>query len=121
MPATRWRSWYFRPRSQEILYNSMLSRAVRCPDPFVHVRGHWVVRRLAPDCSRIELASLPKKRNELHLLHSMGFETGNAHLGSEDAIRRIKKDLRKRPGNWVGKAAVRMADALRADWKDWKS
>jgi uncharacterized protein (DUF2252 family) len=109
------------PRSQEILYNSMLSRAVRCPDPFVHLRGHWVVRRLAPDCSRIELASLPKKRHDLHLLNSMGFETANAHLGTDSAIKKIKKDLGKRSGNWVGKAAVRMADALRDDWKDWKS
>ncbi len=109
------------PRSQEILYNSLLSRSVRCPDPYVHLRGHWVVRRLAPDCSRIELEALPKRRHELHLLHSMGFETANAHLGSEGAISKIKKDLRKRGGNWVGKAAAKMAAALRDDWKDWRS
>ena len=36
-----------------------LKRAVRCPDPFLSVTDQWVVRRLSPDCSRIELSDLP--------------------------------------------------------------
>ena len=45
-----------RPDPSEIRYPWLLARAVRCPDPFVHLRGRWVVRRLSPHCSRIELA-----------------------------------------------------------------
>ncbi|MBI3666646.1 MAG: DUF2252 family protein, partial [Acidobacteria bacterium] len=41
----------------KILYQENLDRACRCPDPFVRLKGRWIVRRLAPDCSRIELAS----------------------------------------------------------------
>ena len=32
--------------------------AVRCPDPFFHTAGAWVIRRWPPDCSRIDLATL---------------------------------------------------------------
>ena len=65
-----------------IHYQELLDCAVRCRDPFVRVRRKWVVRRLAPDCSRIELSMLPEQRDEIRLLHAMGMETANIHLGS---------------------------------------
>src|SRR5215467_14800308 len=49
----------------EILYQTVVSRAVRCLDPFVQVRGRWIVRRLSPHCSRIELATLKAQGEEL--------------------------------------------------------
>lgn len=55
----------------DILYAAALRRSVRCPDPFVQVRGHWIVRRLSPHCSRIELDDLNKNRDELRLLAAM--------------------------------------------------
>src|SRR5213078_1269822 len=48
----------------EILYPAIMNHAVRAPDPFVQVRGRWIVRRLSPHCSRIELDELPKNRDE---------------------------------------------------------
>ena len=44
-----------------------------------------MLRRLAPDCSRIELASLPATHDAVKLLFAMGFETANVHLGSAKA------------------------------------
>jgi len=35
----------------EVLYQTIVSRAVRCLDPFVQLRGRWIVRRLSPHCS----------------------------------------------------------------------
>ena len=52
---------------------------VRCRDPFVRLQKRWIVRRLAPDCSRIELSALPKERDETRLLRAMGWETANVH------------------------------------------
>ena len=37
------------------------------------LKQHWIVRRLAPDCSRIELAELPEEQDAVRLLHSMGY------------------------------------------------
>ena len=70
-----------------ILYQEILDTAIRCRDPFVRFQKRWIVRRLAPDCSRIELSAMPKERDELRLLHAMGWETANVHLGSIKAAR----------------------------------
>jgi len=58
---------------RRLLYQMILDAAVRCPDPFVRLRRQWVVRRLAPDCSRIDLAQLPKGQDETRLLQAMGW------------------------------------------------
>jgi len=104
----------------EILYAAILRRAVRCPDPYVQMRGHLIVRRLSPDCSRIELEALGTSRGELRLLEAMGKETANIHVGTEEKRRAILKDLRGRKGNWLVGAAQAMADAMEKDWRVWR-
>ncbi len=103
-----------------IYYQQALGQAVRVPDPFVGVNGHWVIRRLAPDCSRIELSALAKTRDELKLLHAMGRETANIHLGTKAATGRVVKDLSRRPGKWLRRAADAMVKATLEDWKGWR-
>jgi hypothetical protein len=104
-----------------IFYEDILDRAVRCRDPFVQLRGSWIIRRLAPDCSRVELSSLPKERDELHLLYEMGWETANVHLGSKRAVKDVLSDLRKRPTHWLHEASQAMTKATIEDWKEWKA
>jgi uncharacterized protein (DUF2252 family) len=107
--------------SGRIRYQEILDRSVRAIDPFVHLRGRWIVRRLAPDCSRVELSSMPKERDETRLLHAMGFETANVHLGTARAARTILRDLAKRPRNWLHTSAANMVKATTADWRDWRA
>src|SRR5579863_7903943 len=76
-----------------IHYQEILDCAVRCRDPFVRLQRRWIVRRLAPDCSRIELSALPKERDEIRLLSAMGFETANVHMGTPKARNAILADL----------------------------
>ena len=90
-------------------------------DPFVRLRGSWIVRRLAPDCSRVELASMPKERDESRLLRAMGFETANVHLGTPRAAKAILRDLEKRPGDWLHEAATAMVKATTKDWREWRA
>jgi Uncharacterized protein conserved in bacteria (DUF2252) len=105
----------------DILYGAILQRAVRCPDPYVQLRGHWIVRRLSPYCSRIELEALQSARGECRLLEAMGWETANIHLGTEEKRRPIMQDLRKRKRNWLEKAAEAMATRVEKDWKVWRA
>jgi hypothetical protein len=102
-----------------ILYQSLLDQAVRSGDPFVRVQDNWIVRRLSPYCSRIALTSLPKKRDENHLLYAMGWETANVHLGSRQAIKAVQRDLSTRKGNWLRLAAKAMTRTTLSDWKEW--
>lgn len=109
-----------RGRGNRVYYQTLLERAVRCPDPFVRVKRRWIVRRLAPDCSRIELAALPRARDELELLVAMGRETANVHLGSTRA-RLLRADLAARSQGWLLHAAARMRDDVRRDWRAWRT
>lgn len=104
----------------EILYQTIISRAVRCPDPFVQLRGRWIVRRLSPHCSRIELSTLKAERAEARLLQAMGNETANIHLGSRAARKAIFAHMKKQKGKWLHKATTAMLAAVRDDWKEWK-
>jgi hypothetical protein len=102
-----------------ILYQEMLDVAVRCRDPFVRFQKRWIVRRLAPDCSRIELSALPAERDEVRLLHAMGWETANVHLGTGKA-KTLAADLAKRPRGWLYRAAKAMEKAVLADFEEYK-
>ena len=112
--------WARKAPSTEIFCDTLVQRAIRVPDPCVRFHGRWVVRRLAPDCSRIELASLSKERDEARLLYSMGWETANMHFSTPQAIAKVKHDLATRRGKWLHKAAKAMSTVVLEDWKDWK-
>jgi hypothetical protein len=104
----------------KIAYQTILDRAVRDPDPFVELRGSWIVRRLSPHCSRIELAVLPRNRDEIRLLFTMGWETANVHLGTRGARRTISRHLDRLKPVALLSAAKDMAKAVTKDWRSWK-
>ena len=106
--------------SRRRLHREILARAVRCADPLVTIHGRWIVRRLAPDCSRIELDSLPAEQDQRLLLNAMGGETANIHLGSVKP-RRLLRHLEQLPRSWLQEATSEMADAVRADWKRYRT
>jgi Uncharacterized protein conserved in bacteria (DUF2252) len=113
--------WAQHLHATEILSRKLVERAVRIRDPHVHFAEHWIVRRLAPDCCHIELATLSKDRDEEKLLYYMGWETANVHLGSEQAIRAVQADLARKRGRWLHKASKAMLKATLNDWKVWRS
>lgn len=86
----------------------------------MHFQDGWIIRRLSPYCSRIELVALPKRRDEFRLLHAMGWETANVHLGTKDTIKAVRRDLEKRPSGWLRAAAKAMADSTLKDWDEWR-
>jgi hypothetical protein len=112
--------WVRGERSTRPLYDEIVSRAVRAPDPFVCTWHGWIIRRLAPDCSKIDLASLPSGWDESRLLWAMGFETANVHLGTRGAQKRILSYLDRAPTRWLDRASRLMASAIEKDWKEWR-
>jgi len=100
-------------------YDKILGLAIRCPDPSLELRKNWVLRRLSPDCSRVELAMLPRDRDQHKLLAAMGQEIANIHLGSKRTIQRVKQDLAKRADGWLHQASKTMVQAITKDWQSW--
>ena len=112
--------WHSKSASSKLYGPQLAEKCLRVPDPFVRFHDRWMIRRLAPDCSRIELASLPVDRDEQRLLYNMGWETANMHFGSPQMIPLLKRDLAKRKGRWLHKAAKSMSKATLDDWSTWK-
>ena len=98
-------------------YEEAISSAIRSPDPFKVIEGSWLIRRLSPDSNPIDIQCLPKHRDVPMLLHAMGSEAANVHLGTKGQATRILNDLKKRKSNWLRDAAARMARAVEKDWK----
>jgi len=101
--------------------HQLLANAARSADPFYIPGPGYVVRRLAPDCSRIELGDLPHRRDDVRLLRAMGWETANLHLGTRGATELILSDLGSRAPGWLEEQARRMARATLRDWRDWRA
>ena len=97
-----------------------MRHAVRAHDPFLRAQGAWILKRLSPHCSGIELKQMPRWRDEEKLLWMMGYEVANIHLGTRGARARIRADLRRHKPKWLRQSAERMAEATLADWKEWK-
>ncbi len=119
--AWRW-AWPTRKSRREVKihYQEALDKSIRCHDPFVRLRGEWIVRRLAPDCSRIELSTLPESHDAVKLLRAMGWETANVHLGT-CAVASLRDDLEARGPGWLHQNAEVMVKSIHKDWKAWKS
>jgi len=95
-------------------------RAIRCPDPFYRVDPGWVVRRLGPRCSRIELDHLARARDLDRVLRAMGAETANVHLGTPDVAAAIRADLARRPDGWLEGLARELFERVERDWNRWR-
>ena len=106
--------------SPEIFYEKIIRRSVRCPDPFLQLRGSWIVRRLSPHCSRIELSQIEAPGAEIKLLRAMGWEVANIHLGTRTAVKPILAHLKKQKGKWLHGASAAMLETVRDEWKTWK-
>ncbi|MEO8662132.1 MAG: DUF2252 family protein [Bryobacteraceae bacterium] len=110
--------WVAGRKDGRIRYADILRQATRCPDPFLRPAGGWIFRRLAPSSSRLALSELPEVRDEQRLLRAMGWETANIHTAGNAEI---AKDLKKRRGEWLRKAAVAMLEATTEDWREWRA
>jgi uncharacterized protein (DUF2252 family) len=101
-------------------YEKALRVAVRSRDPYQTIVGQWLIRRLSPDSNPIEIEDLPKERDEDILLHAMGSEAANVHLGTRAQAKKILKDLRRRKSKWLRSAAKDMAKTMEREWKQYR-
>jgi hypothetical protein len=118
-PATAWAAGGANPGPSPMA--EAVARAVRCHDPFYRPGPEWIARRLAPRCSRIELAHLTQTADAERLLRAMGGETANVHLGTAGADTAILADLKHRPDGWLEAAARSLGKLVEDDWQQWRA
>jgi hypothetical protein len=80
-----------------------------------------VLRRLAPDCSRIEFTVARLAVEQTDLLRAMGAETANVHIGSGPRrIAAVRKDLDSRSPEWLKVASRTMERVTITDQLAWR-
>jgi hypothetical protein len=73
----------------------------------------WIIRRLSPDSNPIEVALLPKSRDEHTLLYAMGTEAANVHLGIPRELASQEIHMAQGGRQGLGKATEREWNAFR--------
>ena len=94
--------------------------AVRCDDPYYEVRRGWLVRRLGPDCSRIDIDELVHHEDAASLLYCMGQETANIHLGTPKGGKRVRSAWAQLPADWLETAAHHMLKVSLKEWREFR-
>ena len=102
-------------------YIETMGQAVREMDPNVKVDNNWVARGLGPDRFKIDLTELTRSKDEATVLHAMGYEAANIHLGTKGAASAILKDLAARDPNWLVDAARTMTKSTQEDFEAFKN
>ena len=100
---------------------TMVRSAIRCADPYYEIRNGWLVRRLGPDCSRIDIEELVHHEDIASLLYGMGQETANIHLGTPKGRKRIRAAWKELPGDWLETAAHKMLKLSLNDWNRYRA
>jgi hypothetical protein len=111
-------SWAITSAPSRSASETLIRKAVRAPDPFFQLTEAWIVRRLAPDCSKVELDDMPRDRDGKRLLRAMGWETANIHRATAK-VSATRRHLSGQSSRWLRVAAGDMTDATVADWRDW--
>jgi hypothetical protein len=101
-------------------YDEILAQAIHCPDPTLSTHEGWLIRRLAPDGSRVELADLPDRRDDEKMFQAMGREIGNIHRRAPQAPEAVAA-LKGLPSARLVGAARDMVTALTADWETFRA
>ncbi len=94
------------------------SQRIQSPDPFLIFHPDCTIRRLAPDCTKIEISLIQKAADQIRVVSAMGTELAAVHRIESSG--KIPSDLRRRPSSWLYDAACQMADAVTGAQKIWR-
>jgi uncharacterized protein (DUF2252 family) len=112
--------WARGGKSRRVFYSDILKHAVRCRDPFLVHSERWVGRRLSPSNGRIDLAYLRKADQLDKVLHSMGVETANIHLGGR-GVKQLRRALGRIKSSTFLAVVRDLTKSVIRDWKSWRS
>lgn len=91
----------------------------RSPDASMHQAAGYLIRRIAPDSRKLDLADVSQDGQGKELLFAMAADLAAVHAGSGNRAR-IAADLDKRRSGWLGASAAQAEALVRADYRDWR-
>jgi hypothetical protein len=101
--------------NQPSRFLDVASSAFRSPDPILRIKADFILRRIAPDSRKIELADVQVRGLTEDLLAAMAADLGSVHAAS-DIVDLISADVDKRPDGWLQEAAETAKAATEQDY-----
>ncbi len=98
-------------------YRKVVEVACRAPDPALYLGESWVVRRLSPEARKVEIDEVEHAPDQKHLLHAMGRELANVHIGSSGGARPIRSYLERLPDDWLRRASALAVERVRENYE----
>ena len=93
--------WAHRKREPRDPWFLDLARgSFRAPDPHARAQAGFVIRRVAPDARKIELADVQARRQSDRFLSAMGADLAAVHA-ADPRSPRVLDDLETRTGSWL--------------------
>ena len=89
----------------------------RARDPWYRVEEGMILRRLSPNNRKVEAEKEGVSLLTHDMLHAMGLELANVHLGAGDRRDAILRDLASRKAGWLLADAKRAAAAVAAEFR----
>lgn len=111
--------WAHKNEGAAIRFADLATGRFRAPDPFLTIRHHFIVRRIAADSRKIDLDKLSGSGLDSKLIDAMGRDLAAVHAATDGAPASIHKDLGKRPATWLHDAAKTAAAAVTEDYTKW--
>jgi hypothetical protein len=104
------------------LFELLAKGRFRSPDPFLNVSSSYIVRRLAPDSHKINLADKDAEDYNSELLTAMGADLAAIHLSGRADPATILADIsgRMNPKSFA-MAAATIAKAVRHEFEEWET
>ncbi|MDQ0563239.1 hypothetical protein QO004_005048 [Rhizobium mesoamericanum] len=116
-------AWYWASGapSQSPDFMRLATGPYRSFDPFLTVHSGYVVRRIAADSAKIDLAADYTRAYGPGLLAAMGADIAAIHAARGEDVPHILDDLACRKTGWLRIAARKAEDHVREDYEQWKS
>lgn len=96
------------PRRKPGLARRLAAGLWRSPDPELAYGKHYVVRRLAPDSRKLDMAKIAASL-QMTLIEAMGFELACVHAGLDPVTSALIDHLESDASPWLGAAGARVA------------
>lgn len=95
----------------------------RAPDPFLHVRHSFILRRIAADSRKIELGDDAGRKLQRRLIKAMAYDVASIHAAGAVPVSQLKDDLKRRQRrqrDWLDAAAEVAEEKVKRDFREWR-
>jgi hypothetical protein len=112
-------TWAHGPANAPSLFLKLAQGQYRSPDPHLAVHGKFIIRRIAPDSRKIDLARVHGMKFTDKVPWAMGYDVASIHAAHCASLDDLEHHLAHHPRDWLRKAARAARQDVERDFDAW--